>query len=40
MTDSSEYKKKIQELVKQNKITLLYYNNVNNISQWNYKITK
>lgn len=40
MTDSSEHKKKIQELVKQKKITLSYYNNVNDIGQWNYKKIK
>ena len=40
MTDSSEYKKKIQELVKQKKIALSYYNNVSGIGQWNYKKIK
>lgn len=35
-TDTLKDKKKIWDLYKENKITLSYYNNVNNVSSWIY----
>jgi len=40
MSDSLEYKRNIQELIRQKKIKLSFYNNVNGIGQWNYKKIK